>query len=233
MTANDPARLELDRAVVAGAFPRLALESFEPVGGGWTSATYLVDGEWIVQVPVSDRAEERLLLQMEILPELAHDVSGAVPVPELASTDPVAMGYRRIDGVSFTEVGEEGVWPERLGRFLYDLHMVPPEFVGMRAVTPEQVREEQRAEFARLEAKVFPLLDEGERAHFAARFDGYLDDDAQLAVRAVRDARRPRPRPHPGDAHREPRRRDRLGGGRDGRPGRRLRLDAARGAGTG
>ncbi|MGZ5289243.1 MAG: phosphotransferase [Actinomycetota bacterium] len=178
MTANDPARLDLDRALVGSAFPRLALETFEPVGGGWTSATYLVDGEWIVQVPISDRAEERLLLQMEILPELAHDVSGALPVPELASTDPVAMGYRRIDGVPFTEVGEEGVWPERLGRFLYDLHMVPPEFVGMRAVTLEQVRDEQRAEFARLRSKVDPLLGEEERAHFAARFDGYLDDDA-------------------------------------------------------
>ena len=156
MTANDPARLEDDRALVARAFPRLALETFEPVGDGWTSATYLVDGEWIVQVPVSDYAEERLLRQIEILPELAHDVSGAVPVPELASTDPVAMGYRRIDGAPFTEVGEEGVWPERLGRFLYDLHMVPPEFVGMRAVTPEHVREEQRAEFARLASKVDP-----------------------------------------------------------------------------
>jgi len=178
MTANDPARLEIDRAIIARAFPALTLATVEPVGAGWTSATYLVDGEWIVQVPVSDRAEERLLRQIEILPELAHDVSGAVPVPELASTDPVAMGYRRIDGVAFTEAGEEGVWPERLGRFLYDLHMVPPEFVGMRAVTPEHEREEQRAEIARLRSKLDPLLGAEERAHLAARLDGYLDDDA-------------------------------------------------------
>jgi aminoglycoside phosphotransferase (APT) family kinase protein len=178
MTANDPSRVEGDRSLVARAFPRLALGTFEQVGAGWTSATYLVDGEWIVQVPVDERAGERLLRQIEILPELAHDVSGAVPVPELASADPVAMGYRRIDGAPFTDVGEEGVWPERLGRFLYDLHMVPPEFVGMRAVAPEQVREEQRAEIARLRSKVDPLLREGERAAFGARLDSYLDDDA-------------------------------------------------------
>ncbi len=138
MTANDPSRAEDDRTLVARAFPQLALETFEAVGAGWTSATYLVDGEWIVQVPTGDRAEERLLRQIEILPELAHDVSGAVPVPELVSRDPVAMGYRRIEGAPYTEVGEEGMWPERLGRFLYDLHLVPPEFVGMRAVAPER-----------------------------------------------------------------------------------------------
>jgi len=178
VTANDPGRLEDHRGRVARAFPRLAHETFEPVGDGWTSATYLVDDEWIVQVPIGDYSEARLLRQIEILPELAHDVSGAIPVPELASTDPVVMGYRRIDGAPFTEVGEEGVWPERLGRFLYDLHMVPPEFVGMRAVTPEHVREEQRAEIARLRSKVGPLLGGAERSHFATRLDGYLDDDA-------------------------------------------------------
>jgi aminoglycoside phosphotransferase (APT) family kinase protein len=178
MTANDPSRAEHDRTLVARAFPRLALETFEAVGAGWTSATYLVDGEWIVQVPTGDRAEERLLRQIEILPELAHDVSGALPVPELVSRDPVAMGYRRIEGAPYTEVGEEGMWPERLGRFLYDLHLVPPEFVGMRGVAPAHIREEQRAEIARLRSKVDPLLREGERAAFGARLDAYLEDDA-------------------------------------------------------
>ena len=35
-------------------------------------------------------------------------------------------------GEPFDRAAGDGVWPERLGRFLYDLHLCPPEFVGMR-----------------------------------------------------------------------------------------------------
>ena len=34
-------------------------------------------------------------------------------------------------GVSLEEA-PDGLWPERLGRFLYDLHLMPPEYVGLR-----------------------------------------------------------------------------------------------------
>src|SRR5512134_99166 len=59
------------RDLVAGLFPQLAIDEFEPIVGGWTCDTYRVDGEWIVQLPRTPYAEERLLRQIEVLPELA------------------------------------------------------------------------------------------------------------------------------------------------------------------
>jgi aminoglycoside phosphotransferase (APT) family kinase protein len=87
------------------------------------------------------------------------------------------MGYRKIAGVPFPEVGKAGIWPERLGRFLYDVHMVPPEFVGMRAHPADSIREGRRARLAEWRARIVPLLDPLERGRAIDLFAAYLDDD--------------------------------------------------------
>jgi aminoglycoside phosphotransferase (APT) family kinase protein len=168
--------LEEHRASVASLFETLTpIVSFEPVGDGWTCHTYRVNDDWIVQLPRSKRAAETLRIQMDVLPELAREVSAAVPVPELISRDPAAMAYRRIDGEAAGQA--PGVWPERLGRFLYDLHMVRPEFVGMRACGPDDVRLVLDRELADLRERVFPVLAPAEQGAFGDRFRTFLDDD--------------------------------------------------------
>ena len=175
---NATARATEHRALVARLFPQLgAIASFEPVGGGWTCDTYEVDGTWILQLPRDPGAEARLRTQIEVLPEIAAEVSGAVPEPELVSLDPAIMGYRKLEGASLFEAGDDGVWPERLGRFLYDLHMVPPEFVGLRARGPADVRAALDGELADLRERVFPLLTAEERDGFGERFRAFMDDE--------------------------------------------------------
>jgi aminoglycoside 2''-phosphotransferase len=175
---TDDARIASHRALVARRFPRLgAIVTFEPIGEGWTCDTYEVDGAWIVQFPRERRAEDTLRKQIAMLPEIAAEVSGAVPEPELVSPDPVIMGYRKLEGRSIVDADDDGVWPERLGRFLYDLHMIPPEYLGLRAPGAATVREERRAELATMRERVFPLLSPAERAGFEDRFDLYLGDD--------------------------------------------------------
>ncbi len=71
----------------------------------------------------------------------------------------------------------DGIWPERLGRFLYDLHLTPPEFVGMRALTAATVRDGLRAEVDVLSAHVLPLLSPAERATAERTLTAFLDDD--------------------------------------------------------
>lgn len=164
------------RALVARLFPRVQIRTFAPIGTGWTYDTYDVNGEWIVQLPRSAYAADRLRAQIELLPELAHELSALVPVPELVSLDPPAMAYRRLDGAGLDEA-PDGYWPERLGRFLYDLHMVPPEIVGLRGRTAETVREDVAAELADMAQRVLPLLEKDERGWFQARFDAYLGED--------------------------------------------------------
>ncbi len=89
--------------------------------------------------------------------------------------DVPAMTYRRLDGVPLDEA-PDGLWPERLGRFLYDLHLMPPEYVGLRGETAAQVREHMRAELAWMRADVLSLLDDDEAAAIDKRFDAFLGD---------------------------------------------------------
>jgi aminoglycoside phosphotransferase (APT) family kinase protein len=165
------------RERVDALFPELGARSVTPIGTGWTVDTYEVDGEWIVQLPRSAYAAERLRAQMHTLPELAQELSALVPVPTYVSPDEPAMVYRKLVGVPLDEA-PDGLWPERLGRFLYDLHMVPPEYVGLRGATSTTVRKVFAAELETMRSRVLPLLEPDEIARFTARFDAFLDDDA-------------------------------------------------------
>jgi aminoglycoside 2''-phosphotransferase len=89
------------------------------------------------------------------------------------------MGYRRIAGEPMS-VDIDGIWPERLGRFLYDLHLTPPEFVGMRSVTAAAVREDLRRQVDALGKHVLPLLGSGERATAERMLSAHLDDDVNF-----------------------------------------------------
>ncbi len=168
--------LDDHRAFVDRRWPELAVESFEPILGGWDCFTYLVNEEWVFQFARLAGSEERLRKMLMLLPELAREVSSAVPAPEYSSTDPICMGYRRIEGRPMS-VEVEGIWPERLGRFLYDLHLTPPEYVGMRARPANAIREDLRREIQVLGAHVLPLLGAGERADAERMLSAFLDDD--------------------------------------------------------
>ena len=87
------------------------------------------------------------------------------------------MGYRALAGRTCNTAGDLGVWPERLGRFLYDLHMVPPEFVGMRTVSAETEREVRNGEWLRLYALTEPHLVESERRAAATVVGRAFDDE--------------------------------------------------------
>lgn len=172
---SDTARLEAHRQLTERLFQRLTpIVSFEPIGDGSTCDTYRVNGDWIVQHPRSEVAAGTLLTQMDVLPELAREVSAAVPTPELASRDPVAMAYRRIDGVAASDAA--GIWPERLGRFLYDLHMVRPEYVGMRARGSEVIHAALEAELTYVSQLVFPLLTIDERNRLGWRLTSVSEE---------------------------------------------------------
>ena len=128
-TGTDP------HARVAAVFPELGARDVHAIGTGWTVDTYEVDGDWIVQFPRDERAAERLRAQIETLPELAAELSALVPEPTHVNQAMPAIAYRKIAGAPLDEA-PDGLWPERLGRFLYDLHLMPPEYVGLRGRGP-------------------------------------------------------------------------------------------------
>lgn len=164
------------RERVATSFPELDPREVRPIGTGWTVDTYEVDEGWIVQFPRDDRAAERLRAQIDTLPELAAELPALVPQPTHVDHDGPAIAYRKIDGVPLDKA-PDGLWPERLGRFLYDLHLMPAEYVGLRGGTAADVRAEMRSELAGFRDRVLPLLDAEEATDIASRFATFLGDD--------------------------------------------------------
>ena len=164
------------RERVRAAFPQLEARRVAPIGSGWTVDTYDVDGEWIVQFPRSDYAADRLRSQIRVLPELAAELSAMVPTPIFTDLEIPAMVYHRLDGEPLDRA-PDGLWPERLGRFLYDLHLMPPEYVELRGRSASALRAELAAELDRHRALVLPQLERGESARFSARFDAFLERD--------------------------------------------------------
>jgi len=159
---------------VTAAFPQLDARTVTPIGDGWTVDTYDVDGEWIVQFPRSDYAADRLRSQMRVLPELAAELSAMVPAPVYMDTEIPAMAYHRLSGLPMDQA-PDGLWPERLGRFLYDLHLMPPEYVELRGRNAAAVRAELSEELAEHRATVLPLLEPDEAARFGERFTAFID----------------------------------------------------------
>jgi aminoglycoside phosphotransferase (APT) family kinase protein len=167
------------RDFIVERFPHLAVQTFEPMPGGWDCFTYEVNGEWVFQFARLPGSDETLRRQIAVLPELSRELSAPVPVPELVWHEPVCMGYRKIEGtpLSHDATAVAGILPERLGRFLYDLHLVPPELVGLRTSAPAAWRERLGVQLADFRERVVPLLDPGERTAALEAFDGFIGDD--------------------------------------------------------
>jgi len=164
---------------IRAALPGLPLTTAETIEGGWTSDSYVAqghDGTWIVQIGRAPNQED-LRRQIAILPELSSEVSAPIPEPEHADASVPAMAYRRIPGVACPERADLGLWPERMGRFLYDLHAVPPEFVGLRARPGADVRAQVRDELDRFAQETLPLLSASERARIERDWAAVVDDE--------------------------------------------------------
>ena len=146
------------RARVHEIFPQLNAASVRPIGTGWTVDTYEVDGTWIVQFARDSYAADRLRAQIEVLPELAAELSALVPEPVYADREAPAIAYRKIEGQPLDQA-PDGLWPERLGRFLYDLHLLPPEYVGLRGQVARVERARLSDELAGHRRDVLPLLE--------------------------------------------------------------------------
>ncbi len=96
------------RALLAGQFPELALESVVPLGIGFDNTVYLVDGAWVFRFPRRQVAVPLIDRELAVLPGLAPRLPLAVPVPELLGVP--ADGYpwpfwgsRPVPGVELAE----------------------------------------------------------------------------------------------------------------------------------
>jgi aminoglycoside phosphotransferase (APT) family kinase protein len=166
-------------------WPEISVDSFVPIGDGWTCDTYAVNRRWIVQFPKTEYAEESLHRQKVILPCLASRLPVAVPCPVPAS-DPEApaMLYRRIQGESFPR-RPAGTWPEQLGSFLLDLQRIEAKEIRLSERSAADLHRAKRAQLEKMRERVLTLMGRAERTELDGIFREYLQDEQAWSFRPV------------------------------------------------
>lgn len=119
------------RTLLAGQFPRLALDSVDLLGVGWDNTVYLVDGTWVFRFPRREVAVPLTDREVGLLPRLALRLPIAVPVPELvgrpAEDYPWPFwGGRLVPGIELADAelpeDDREVLAAQVGAFLRVLH---------------------------------------------------------------------------------------------------------------
>jgi aminoglycoside phosphotransferase (APT) family kinase protein len=162
------------RRYLLALWPHLDIGTLLVVETGWDSLVADVDGRWIFRVPRGEAAARALLVEANLLPELAPDLPARVPVFEFVSIDPPCAGYRRIEGEPLDPHHPPASIGPQLGRFLRALHSFSVD--RARALGVPGGRYEWRADLeadcAGFRARVLPLLDGEDRL----RAEGLLDE---------------------------------------------------------
>jgi aminoglycoside 2''-phosphotransferase len=156
-------------------------------GWGGDSDAWLVDGSWIFRFPRSADVARRLAVEIALLPRLAPALP--LPIPEFTYVvhghdgNPAFVGYRAIPGIPFRATVLAGLptktadcLARRLGDFLRALHATAVEDAVACGIKPPTLSPRQAyvGWFRRVEAAVFPVLDDDERAWVTWRFGDVL-----------------------------------------------------------
>jgi aminoglycoside 2''-phosphotransferase len=124
------------RMLIATAFPRLALDSVEPLEPGWDSVVFEIDRTWIFRFPTSLAVAESLLREIVLLPEIERRTS--TPVPVLQYVGKPSFGYpyyfagcRKLPDMPLSAFSDvlrgmaRRLVCRQIGSFLRDLHSIP------------------------------------------------------------------------------------------------------------
>lgn len=133
----------LARRLIGSQFPQLAGAAIEPLGEGWDSTVWLVDGRWSFRFPRREVVVPGLEREIAVLPLLAPLLPAPIPVPELVG--------RPADGYPFPFAGarylpggepfqarpgdaERIALAAPIARFLRALHSVDPAPIPARRI---------------------------------------------------------------------------------------------------
>jgi aminoglycoside 2''-phosphotransferase len=181
---------QLYQAAIARQFPRLDLSGFQLLGEGGVFRVFETSNGLVWRFLKHPAGEAGLDLEIRLLPGLAGALSLPTPRYEYVSDrtiSPRFVGYRKIEGVSFTRERLAACRSDRplrqLAWFLTDLHCFPVERVqaiGVPLSTPDERAAQWTQWNAQIRQHVFPLLDERQRAWAGHTLSGLLNDHAMF-----------------------------------------------------
>lgn len=122
---------------------------------GWDFKVLILEGEWVLRIPRSERTFEELNSEVALLPAIADSLPVAIPRFETVSSRPRFVVYRLIPGRPLRDEDPSGV-----RAFLEALHAI--DTAGLPARRPDWL-EIYRSHAADWRRVVLPLLDRDER----------------------------------------------------------------------
>lgn len=122
----DPA---LARRLLEEQFPEVAPLPIRELGSGWDNTVYAVGDDWVFRFPRREMVLPGFLVEIEFLPQLAHLLPVAIPLPERVGAPSESFpwpffGARLLPGVELCdapEMSRESLAVE-VARFLRTLH---------------------------------------------------------------------------------------------------------------
>ncbi len=191
--SNDAAQFQ---ALIAGAFPALAIRTFRFLAEGWDSAVWEVNGELVFRFPKRAEVAAWLRTEVALLPELAPALPVLIPqfdyIAEASADFPYPfVGYRKLPGVPLADAPPGLVDAKRLaaqiGAFLTALHRFPVARAiacGVEVQTPQTWRYRYADFLAEMRA-LYPRLTPAERERTESLFVAYLDNPAHRGFTPV------------------------------------------------
>lgn len=187
------------QAVVAH-YPRLSIRNAVPIEAGWDSFVLdaVVDGvgpaggAYIFRFPRRRDVQARQAKETALLSLLASRLSTRVPTPELIwhsrTEDEIGfLGYQKIPGEPLSSANlDSPLVAAQLGRFLTELHSIPPGLlvsVGVQAENSTRWQREQLAFYAWTRSNVFPALPAAQRNWAAWLWESYLGEAENFKYR--------------------------------------------------
>ncbi|SES25071.1 Phosphotransferase enzyme family protein [Lentzea xinjiangensis] len=104
------------------------------LGEGWDTTAVLVAGHWVERRPRRPAVEPQLRRETVVMPWLAPRLPLPVPIPVIASGNPLVVRHELVPGDEVTTpTATQG---RQLGEFLRALHAAPVAEAGRRGVGP-------------------------------------------------------------------------------------------------
>lgn len=176
---------ESDVQQALATFAEITVERIERIEGGWSSNTFLINGELIFRFARFDVVARNLRREIAVLPLVQEHVAFRVPVPEWTGefAGRPFVGYRMIPGRP-VEPNDVDHYGERLVDDLVDtisqLHRVPTDSAGARLGDqgrPEWWQTEYERVRGRVRRDVLPLLDDDVADAVERGLEAFLSDD--------------------------------------------------------
>lgn len=186
------------RAAITRRFPQLALDTVDYLAEGKDRVACLVNRRLLFLFPKHQRAEQKLLMESALLPELAPTLPLAIPRFDYVSSAPTPefprafVGYEILLGTPLhayiPDIWSATWWQPYIGAFVTALHRFPVARAGHLGVamsTPDDWRGQQAAFYATVRAQVYPLVTPVQRAAISQYFEDYLGDDQHFVFEPV------------------------------------------------